>query len=76
MYQNLSEEEKYKCQNGHEHYKNFPESDKQRLVEYRKSYSRMQKVNKYLILSLMITDHCINLQEDFFEFLCLYKYFY
>ena len=31
MYQNLSEEEKYKCQNGHEHYKNFPENDKGQL---------------------------------------------
>ena len=43
-----------------ERYRNLPEYEKQRLVEYRKNYSKMQKVNNnWLILSLIITENCI-----------------
>ena len=45
MYQNLSEEDKnkkrrYVC----ERYRNIPQDEKQKLVEYRKNYFKMQKL--------------------------------
>ena len=45
MYQNLSEEDKnkkrqYVC----ERYRNIPQDEKQKLVEYRKNFSKMQKL--------------------------------
>ena len=45
QYRNTSEGEKNKKhQYGHQRYKNLPEDEKQSLVEYRKKYSRMQKI--------------------------------
>ena len=44
-YQNLSKDEK-KVQYGCEHYKNFSEHEKQKLVEYRKKYK--MKINALL----------------------------
>ena len=41
-YQNLLKEEK-KWQYGHERYKNLPENEKEKLVEYRKKYYTMRK---------------------------------
>ena len=43
-YRNFSEEAKNKHHYCCEHYKNLPEDKKQRLVEYRKNYFRMQKI--------------------------------
>ena len=43
-YQNLSKEEKRrKPQHGYEPYKNLPEYEKEKLVEYSKKYFRMRK---------------------------------
>ena len=39
----LKKKKKKKQQYGHEQYKNLPEDDKQRLVEYRKNYYKMRK---------------------------------
>ena len=45
QYRNLSEDEKNKNrQYGREGYKNLLQDEKQRLVEYRKNYSKMQKI--------------------------------
>ena len=41
-YQNLLKEGK-KWQYGHERYKNLPEDEKEKLVEYRKKYYTMRK---------------------------------
>ena len=41
-YQNLLKEEE-KWQYGHERYKNLPEDEKEKLVEYRKKYYTMRK---------------------------------
>ena len=42
-----------------ERYRNLLEDEQQRLVEYRKFFSEMQKNKDWLILLLMVTDHCI-----------------
>ena len=47
QYRNLSEGEKNKkLQYGCERYRNLPEDENQKLVEYRKNYSKMQKLIK------------------------------
>ena len=44
-YRNLSEEERNKKrQYGRKRYRNLPEDEKERLVEYRKNYSKIQKI--------------------------------
>ena len=42
-YQNLFKEKEKKWLDGHECYKNLSEDEKQKLVEYRKTYYRMRK---------------------------------
>ena len=42
-YQNVSEEEKIKSHIGRERYKNLSEYEKQRLIDYRKNYSKMRR---------------------------------
>ena len=42
-----------------ERYRNLLEDEQQRLVEHRKFFSEMQKNKDWLILLLMVTDHCI-----------------
>ena len=40
----LERKENKKCQYPREWYRNIPKDEKQRLVEYRKNYSKMQKI--------------------------------
>ena len=39
----LKKKKKKKRQNGREHYRNFSEDEKNKLVEYRKKYFKMRK---------------------------------
>ena len=43
----LQKKKKKKQQYGHEGYKNLPEKEKQKLVEYRKKIYRMKKLPSY-----------------------------
>ena len=47
------------CVYANERYRNLLEDEQQRLVEHRKFFSEMQKNKDWLILLLMVTDHCI-----------------
>ena len=71
----LQKKKKKKQQYGHEGYKNLPEKEKQKLVEYRKKIYRMKKMPSYknLFFKKIITE---KLRKFFWQIIYIYIYIY
>ena len=65
--QNLSEEEK-NLKYGRKRYRNLTEDEKERLVEYRKNYSKIQKIKTDSFIDIVKSLHEI---KKFLNFLFL-----
>ena len=71
----LQKKKKKKQQYGHEGYKNLPEKEKQKLVEYRKKIYRMKKMPSYknLLFKKIITE---KLRKFFWQIIYIYIYIF
>ena len=63
--QNLSEEEK-NLKYGRKRYRNLTEDEKERLVEYRKNYSKIQKIKTDSFIDSVKSLHEIKKVSEFF----------